>query len=686
MMNRILRHSLPLRAWAAVFAISALCLLSALSSGMLAWVSQADAQAINSAGSIRMATYRINFQLANDFDDDYIAGLDMGLAADDSASQNQGSTQGNNNNSNQNNSDQSKSAIVLSLVDDMENRLASLREYQLNYANQHDVINNQFERIESQWLSNLKPALLAQDKQGFYTFSSQYIEDVDSFVSELQHRNEQRQTWQQSLQVASIILTIIILLIGMHKLRRNVLIPVQQLIQANRQFRQGKHDTRVSITGYGEFNALGESFNDMAGTIETYQHSLKSEVNTKTQHLVKANEVLSLFYDFSKHLTTSKVSLHKLDSLITDFGNIFPHLDFTLCLQNNTLHNKDSIALHDDKMKELCSKLNCDNCSIKEDIYTQTYPITHLNDEFGELKVRPKSILLMSSSTSGVNKSEDDKKSVSPSQRIKTIEIDSTYLDTENSELIVALTNLISTALSLRKQRQQEHQLILFEERSTIARELHDSLAQSLSYLKIQVSVLERHLRNVSDQECATNISQHIEQIKAGLNSAYQQLRDLLVTFRLTIDSDNFDDALHEAANEFAAKGNFEVVVNNKVMTLNLNANEQVNLIQITREALSNISRHAQATNVAIELGYDETNEHIVMQIIDDGIGISGSVDQSQHHGLMIMQERARHLGGNVTLSDNEPSGTIVTTLFTPNFFNDYTTLQTTGSANKESI
>ena len=266
MINRILRHSLPLRAWVAVFAISALCLLSAFSSGLLAWVSQADAQAINSAGSIRMATYRINFQLANDFDDDYIAGLDMGLADGDSVSRNQ------------NDSDQSKSAIVLSLVEDMEHRLASLREYQLNYANQHDIINSQFERIESQWLANLKPALLAQDKQGFYTFSSRYIEDVDSFVSELQHRNEQRQTWQQSLQVASIILTIIILLIGMHKLRRNVLIPVQQLIQANRQFRQGKHDTRVSITGYGEFNALGESFNDMAGTIETYQHSLKSEV------------------------------------------------------------------------------------------------------------------------------------------------------------------------------------------------------------------------------------------------------------------------------------------------------------------------------------------------------------------------------------------------------------------------
>lgn len=93
----------------------------------------------------------------------------------------------------------------------------------------------------------------------------------------------------------------------------------------------------------------------------------------------------------------------------------------------------------------------------------------------------------------------DNHSNITPEQRIQMTEAGSIFpfvsaeLDAQNDELIVALTNLISTALSLRKQRQQEHQLILFEERSTIARELHDSLAQSLSYLKIQVSVLERH-------------------------------------------------------------------------------------------------------------------------------------------------------------------------------------------------
>ena len=230
---------------------------------------------------------------------------------------------------------------------------------------------------------------------------------------------------------------------------------------------------------------------------------------------------------------------------------------------------------------------------------------------------------------------------------------------------------LICTALSLRKQRQQEHQIILFEERSTIARELHDSLAQSLSYLKIQVSVLERHLKNKLSESDAPAIYQNIEQIKVGLGSAYHQLRDLLVTFRLTIDNDNFDEALHEAASEFALKGGFKMTVNNDIMTLNLSAHVQIDLIQIAREALSNTSRHAKAQNVEIRLGYEDGDKHIRMSIIDDGIGMSsGSVDQTQHHGLMIMKERASNIGGELIVADNKPNGTIITVRFEPNFFN----------------
>ena len=671
------RQSLTLHAWGAIIIIAILSLMSALGSGALAWVARSDAEAINTAGSIRMATYRISFQIATGFSDDHPFSSSLNIGQNSVGDQedkllfNQDKLDFSNKNTAE------KTAI---LIKDMESRLAELQVYQLTSANRHTLINKQLDEIKDQWYQDLKPTLLAQNKEAFYGVSASYIEDVNRFVGELQYRNEQRQTWQQNLQILSLILTIIIVLIGMRRLHQLVLTPIYQLIKANNQFKDGQFNTRVSITGYREFEVLGNSFNDMASTIETYQRSLESEVQIKTQHLVKANQVLSLFYDFSKSLTTSQVSLYQLDALIADFSKTLPHLEFTLCIQNKYITSKNAIVLHGEKMKELCKKLNCDNCATKNGEHTKSYPIVHQQEEFGELRVRPKSALMMNYSflaDAGINDNNKTGNDIAPEQRINMTEAESVFpfsspeLDAQNNELIVALTNLISTALSLRKQRQQEHQLILFEERSTIARELHDSLAQSLSYLKIQVSVLERHLRNAGSEPVKAPVAQNIEQIKMGLGSAYQQLRDLLVTFRLTIDNDNFDEALHEAASEFALKGGFIIKVNNDIMTLNLSAHEQIDLIQIAREALSNISRHAQAQNVEIHLQYEEGDKHILMRIIDDGVGMSGSVDQNQHHGLMIMKERAHNIGGELIVTDNKPRGTIVTVRFEPNFFDE---------------
>ena len=652
--------------------------MSTLGSGALAWVARSDAEAINVAGSVGMATYRLNFQIARDFSDDHPFSPSLHVG------QNSVGAQTNAQSAKQDALDfanKTTAEKIDILSRDMENRLEELQVYQLTSANRHVRINEQLKEIKEQWYQDLKPALLAQDKQGFYSVSSRYIGDVNDFVGELQYRNEQRQTWQQNLQILSLLLIAIIVLIGMRHLQKSVLLPIQQLIKANNQFKRGQTQTRVSIKGYREFEVLGSSFNDMAGTIETYQRSLESEVQIKTQHLVKANQVLSLFYDFSKSLTTSQVSLYQLDDLIADFSKALPHLKFTLCIQNKYITNKNAIVLHGKKMKELCKKLSCESCGIKNGEHTKSYPIVHQQETFGELRVRPKSTLVMNRSfvTDG-DDNADNHSNITPEQRIQMTEAGSIFpfvsaeLDAQNDELIVALTNLISTALSLRKQRQQEHQLILFEERSTIARELHDSLAQSLSYLKIQVSVLERHLKNVGSEPVQAPVYQNIEQIKIGLGSAYQQLRDLLVTFRLTIDNDNFDEALRDAASEFASKGDFNMTVHNRIMTLNLSATEQIDLIQIAREALSNISRHAKAKNVEIQLAYEDGDKYIVMSIIDDGVGMSGSVDQTQHHGLIIMKERAHNIGGEFIVTDNQPQGTIVTVRFAPNFFDEKNT------------
>ena len=223
----------------------------------------------------------------------------------------------------------------------------------------------------------------------------------------------------------------------------------------------------------------------------------------------------------------------------------------------------------------------------------------------------------------------------------------------DENELLNTLANLIGLMFAGQKQREQEHQLILSEERNTMARELHDSLAQSLSYLKMQVSMLTTLLK---DNQNPNNdkIEQVLSQTKDGLNGAYSQLRELLATFRLKIEEGSFDTALAQAGDEFANKGGFAVHLDNRLMSINLTATEQVDLLQITREALSNINRHAQAKNAHISLSQNQQGV-VSLHIQDDGVGLQPKDDGQRHYGMTIMQERSHSLGGECQINNVLP-------------------------------
>lgn len=679
MLTKIIPNSLPIRAWTAVISITLLCFLSAFSSGILAWVSEADAQAINTAGSIRMATYRINYQLESNFKHNYFYDVAPSLPSANTLDHRTLASK-------DNYISDTQSAIKQS-IEDMEARIVWLKDYQNAFNNSDSNIDTRLTNIHSLWETQLKPSLLEENKSAFFNASRSYITDVDGLVSQLQYRNERRQKLQQLIQMISLLLSVLIMSAGLWELKHKVLTPIHKFKKANQRFRNGNFDTRMSMDGYIEFKALGDSFNDMAKTIESYQSSLEKEVKTKTAHLTQANKVLFLLYDFSKSLTTPPLSIVELNRLVAEFGEIIPELNFTLCIKNDLVNDQDSIAIHSNQLKELCSTQTCDTCMINISTHTKSYPIQHHNVQYGDLKVRPKYLEVHQPLSDPLDKSDrSSKQYLVPSSTIRTERINllneerahTKHMDTlieQNDEAITALTNLISISLFLVQQRKHEHQNILLEERATIARELHDSLAQSLSYLKIQVSILEKRLNHT---HCTSvdfvNITESIAKIKDGLTSAYQHLRDLLVTFRLSLNDDSFDEALYNSAKEFAKRGGFEITVYNQVMSLNLNATEQVNIIQIVREALSNICRHANAENVEVTLKYVANSNQIILTIIDDGVGVSHDFDQTHHHGMMIMQERANSLGGSFSIRNNLPKGTMVQAKFAPEFLSSHET------------
>ncbi|MCE6983468.1 nitrate/nitrite two-component system sensor histidine kinase, partial [Pseudomonas frederiksbergensis] len=88
-------------------------------------------------------------------------------------------------------------------------------------------------------------------------------------------------------------------------------------------------------------------------------------------------------------------------------------------------------------------------------------------------------------------------------------------------------------------------------------------------------------------------------------------------------------------------------------LAFELSASEQIHILQITREALSNCLRHAHAQNAWLQLRqYGET---VCLSIEDDGRGFSGTHDLREHHGLNIMDERARSLRGQLQIVGREP-------------------------------
>ncbi len=590
-MLKWMRSSLPARAGFAVLLIAVLALASALSAGVIAWLSQDDAAAINTAGSLRMATYQLSWKLEAQAPREQIDALTASF------------------------------------------------EQRLNSADLHRVLENDpkaplqstYLQLQSNWRDNLRPALASNNPKRFLDQADDFVEQLNHFVLLLQKKSERKQSWQQNIQGASLFITMLILLIGMYELQTNVITPLQYLTNAAERFRDGDHSARVEFQSEDELGQMAVSFNAMADAIEESHLTLESRVEQKTANLEQANAALQLLFFSSRQLASVLSSAEQLDLLIENFQALIPGLRLTLCLHGNPQKPAEQlIALHGNELREICSRNTCATCERLQQPNLKTYQINNQGNSLGELRAN----------------------------------FDDGHLPQGwENELIQALADLVGTALSLERQREQDHRLLLFDERTIIARELHDSLAQALSYMKLQVSRLQTLMRRGESPEQLFNVS---EEIREGINNAYRQLRELLTTFRLQIHGSGLDQALDDTVREFAERGGFEVRLQVESLAFTLDASEQIHLLQIAREALSNCARHAQAKHVIVHLS--QQGERIELLIEDDGCGIVAVADPRQHHGLTIMQERTRSLNGELDVSHNTPHGTRIHLSFQPGF------------------
>jgi signal transduction histidine kinase len=191
-------------------------------------------------------------------------------------------------------------------------------------------------------------------------------------------------------------------------------------------------------------------------------------------------------------------------------------------------------------------------------------------------------------------------------------------------------------------------------ERRRIARDLHDTLGQSISYIRLKLDQLagDDALHEIGA------IRQELEQMRVVAGDAYRQVRTTVSDLQPAPPSD-LESALQQDAQAVARRAGFEFKAVTRGTSMPLSAPTQRQIVYLLGEALNNVEKHAAARHVELQMCWNE--EHLGIHLSDDGRGFDPSQAQSPgHFGLSTMQQRAISIGGQLTIASSLGAGTEV--------------------------
>lgn len=492
---------------------------------------------------------------------------------------------------------------------------------------QREGLTEQYQQLNQYWTQTLKPRLQqAQRPEDAAEQVANFVHQLDALVLAIDHKTEQRIVLVSVIQWIFIALTLILLLATTFYLRRRLLRPWLQLITMANAIARGDFSHRYSLTRHrDEMGTLGLALNRMSQELSLIYADLEQRVAEKTADLQQKNQVLAFLYQSSQELHTHQPLADRLEPIINQLKLLTPLKNIQICLykeggegQANPLHTAQGTII---SSQELENALTPD-----QQWESLSWSLSDKLEQYGLLLAKQP-----------VNHPLSD----------------------EQFQLIHMLVEQLTSTLALESQAKHQQQLLLMNERSAIARELHDSIAQSLSCLKIQISCLQQQTRDLPETSKIL-----MQQMREELNIAYRQLRELLTTFRLKLSQATLSAALEATAAEFSERIGIPVNLDYQLPNDLVPVHQSIHLVQVAREALSNIYKHAQATEVSIRVYRD--NDEVVMVVQDNGLGIGDSSARPNHYGLMIMQDRANNLGGHCEIRQRPEGGTEVRIQFIP--------------------
>lgn len=226
--------------------------------------------------------------------------------------------------------------------------------------------------------------------------------------------------------------------------------------------------------------------------------------------------------------------------------------------------------------------------------------------------------------------------------------------------LFNSISEHLGMALENSRLTQENMRISLMNERTMLANQIHDSLAQTLAYAKMRLSVLSEAM--VDGDEAKAN--RYLGDVEEAVDVAYSELRNLITQFRDRIDPRGLVPALQELAESFSKKANADVDFLNVAQDVVLTPEDEVQVYHIIQESLYNICKHARARHVVVTL--DLQDDQYVVNVADDGVGLQqdATSNMGKSFGLTIMRERAAKLNGRLSIESRPAGGTIVRLTF----------------------
>jgi two-component system nitrate/nitrite sensor histidine kinase NarX len=228
-------------------------------------------------------------------------------------------------------------------------------------------------------------------------------------------------------------------------------------------------------------------------------------------------------------------------------------------------------------------------------------------------------------------------------------------------DLLISVGRHLGLALEKARLESEARRVAILEERNIIGNELHDSLAQSLIGMRLQLKLLGESLARKDIGAAQYEASR----LRRAMTQANADLRELLTNYRLKLDDAGLAQSIAGLVERFGRETGIAVFFQNECRSLALTPAQEIQVFFIIQEALANIRRHSGARNVRILLNNEDDLYTVLIE--DDGLGMAdpGADAAGGHAGLAIMRERTARLQGQIVIESEPGEGTRIVLLFT---------------------